>query len=90
MCNTCKELIPAECFYSPRDYMNYLEDIGDLVASGQYELEEATCPIEAVLDQNGRWASDVICHIIRCKQCGTRFQCFVNTSDRSGSFLIVE
>jgi len=90
MCAICKELIPADRFYSPQDYINYLEDVRDMVASGQYDLEEATCPIDDVLGSTSGWVSDVICHVIRCKMCQAGFRCYANTSNGSGSFLQVE
>ena len=87
MCDTCDDVKTRfRGFYSPDDYRNCLTYISELIASGQFEMLEQTCPLDAVQDQNGSWFRDIIYHIIICKECGEQYVAFADTYHGGGHF----
>ena len=86
MCEKCKDTILRKEFYSPRDYMNCLEYIAELIASGQFIMVEQTCPLNAVQDKNGCWFRDNIRHKIVCNDCGEWFLAWADTYHGRGGF----
>lgn len=86
MCEKCKDIILRKQFYSPRDYLNCIEYIKELLKSGNFKLVYASCNIDKVIDKSGKWNSDIIEHIIRCKKCKTRFVCQADTYHGNGGF----
>lgn len=86
MCRNCQEIILREAFYSPRDYLNCLSYIGELVDSGAFVLEHADCDLDKVKGEDGCWVDDVIAHVIRCGVCGQAFTCSCDTYHGKGGF----
>lgn len=85
MCDMCREIPLTDHFPTPQNYLDCLGYIQRLVDGGKFEFAEKTCDTDRVLDENGRWVSDIIIHVIRCRSCGQCFTCSVIT-DRGGSF----
>lgn len=86
MCDNCQDIILLDHFYSPRDYLNYLNYIQSIVAQEKYEIINQTCPLNKVKRDNGSWTSDIITHDIKCKTCGQVFSCSSDTYHGFGSF----
>ena len=86
MCDNCKNIRVIKRFPTPDTYLSALEQVRVLLASGNYEIEFATCPIGQVKDENGYWYDDLIAHRIKCKQCGTSFICSCDTYHGRGRF----
>ena len=66
--------------------MQTVEYIKGLISSGDFSLVSGNCPIDEVKDENGKFADDIIYHLIRCETCGQEFSCCVNTYRGGGSF----
>ena len=86
MCDNCKNIKVIKRFPAPDTYLSALEQVRVLLASENYEIEFATCPIDKVKDANGYWVDDSIAHQIKCKQCGTSFICSCDTYHGIGRF----
>lgn len=86
MCKICENVILRKNFYSPRDYLNCLDYLWELIDSGAFELESATCDLDKVKGPDGKWVDDIIGHVIRCKGCGQAFTCSCCTYRGGGSF----
>lgn len=87
MCNYCYNIQLWKKFDSPKEYLDCIEYINQLIENGNFELikEESTCSLNQVKTEKG-WADEIMVHIIRCKHCGQIFTCVVNTYRGSGSF----
>ncbi len=86
MCENCEDIILRDSFYSPTDYMNCLKYIQELIEAGRFALINKSCDLDKVINENGRWDSDVIEHTIQCKNCGKQFSCIGETYHGGGSF----
>lgn len=89
MCEICKDIdiILRNSFYSPRDYLNCLHYIEELVDSGAFILESGTCALDKVTNERtGCWVDDIITHVICCKACGQAFTCSCDTYHGRGGF----
>ena len=86
MCEVCKNVILRKEFCSPRDYLNWLAYLQELIDSGDFEMESATCDLDKVKGPGGCWVDDIIGHVIRCKTCGQAFTCSVCTYRGGGGF----
>ena len=86
MCGACGDIILRKEFYSPRDYLNCLNYIRELVDSGGFVLEPGACDLDKINDENGCWVDDIIAHVIHCKACGQAFTCFCDTYHGGGGF----
>lgn len=86
MCPICQKIPLRPSFRTPADYLACLEQLRELVGSGAFALEEASCPLDEVRDGQGRWADDIICHVVRCRGCGQCFSCVCNTYRGGGGF----
>ena len=78
-CDSCKNVKAIRRFLTPNKYLSALGQMEKLLASGNYEILFATCPIDKVMNDDGYWYDDIIAHEIRCKQCGTIFICSCDT-----------
>ncbi|MBQ8848998.1 MAG: hypothetical protein IJ011_01540 [Clostridia bacterium] len=87
LCDACKN-IKAGPLESPEEYLDALEQIKDLIASGNYEMVVSDNPIDAVLDENGRWVDDTISHIVKCKKCGAFVHCYCDTYHGKGNLTV--
>ena len=90
MCENCKGIILRKRFHSSHDYMECIAYIKTLLATGKYELIDATCDIHHIKNANGCWVNDLISHTLRCKLCGSDFICIADTYHGSGSFVAKE
>lgn len=90
MCGNCDDIILRESFYSPKDYLDCLAYIQELLNTGKFVLVENTCDLDKVKDVNGCWIYDLINHEIKCKKCGKQFTCFMDTYHGIGSFRNVK
>ena len=86
MCDNCRNIKVIKRFSSPDTYLSVLEQVKELLASGNYKIEFSSCPIDKVKDENGYWYDDSIAHRIKCKQCGTNFICSCDTYHGIGRF----
>lgn len=86
MCEVCKNVILRKQFCSPQDYLNCLAYLQQLIDSGEFELESATCALDEVKGPDGKWVEDIIGHVIRCRTCGQAFTCSCCTYRGGGSF----
>lgn len=86
MCEICEKVETRICFPTPRHYIECLKYIQSLVDSGSFLFESKDCDTDKVKDINGYWIDDIICHVIKCKNCGQCFTCTVDTYRGNGSF----
>jgi hypothetical protein len=86
VCGNCNSIILRDSFYSPKDYLNCLEYIQELLNTCNFELVEKSCDLDKIKDENGCWVDDIISHVIQCKKCGKHFTCFIDTYHGRGSF----
>lgn len=86
MCPICDNIKLQSDFYTPNDYLKCLVYIQQLVDTGDFEFVEKSCDTDKVKNGNGCWISDVICHIIKCKNCGQHYSCVAITYRGGGSF----
>ena len=86
MCDNCRNIKVIKRFSSPDTYLSVLEQVKELLASGNYKIEFSSCPIDKVKDENGYWYDDSTAHRIKCKQCGTNFICSCDTYHGIGRF----
>ena len=86
MCEVCDEIILRDSFYSPKDYLNCIGYITELINSKKYVIIEQTCPLHDVITPKGFWAGDIIHHKIKCVKCGERFYVDVDTYHGCGGF----
>ena len=70
MCDNFNIIILRDFFYSPKDYLNCLEYIQELLDTGKFILVEKSFDLGKVQDEKGCWIDDLISHVIRCKKCG--------------------
>ncbi len=66
--------------------MQTVEYIKQLIAGGGFTLVSGNCPLDEVKKANGKFADDIIYHLICCNKCGQVFSCCVNTYRGGGSF----
>lgn len=85
MCDACKNIKIIKNLSPAEKYISVLEQLKELLASGDYEMAFSTCPLDAVKDENGYWFDDLIVHEIKCKKCGTIFACSCDTYHGRGS-----
>ncbi len=86
MCEVCKKVVLREAFRSPKDYLNCLAYLRELVDSGEFTLEPGPYGLDEVKDEEGRWRDDIISHVIRCNACGQAFSCGCDTYHGRGGF----
>ena len=78
MCNICDSFEPYD-FHTPGLYMKCLNNLQQLIESKKFKLIKKTCPVDKVKKADGCWIDDIIVHVIKCKKCGEKFECSVNT-----------
>jgi len=86
MCEDCKSIRLYDYFNSPQDYLECIKYLQELVTSDSFELLSDSVALDKIKDEQGCWVDDIICHVIRCKKCGQRYTCGVNTFRGGGSF----
>lgn len=90
MCDNCDDIILRKSFCSKEDYLSCLKYISEILSTGKFELVSATCNLDKVLNESGRWSRDDFFHIVRCKKCGSLFKAYANTYRGGGSFARVQ
>lgn len=86
MCDNCNNIALRNSFYNPKDYLNCLIYIQELLRTSNFVLVEKSCDLDKTQDENGFWIDDVIGHVIQCKRCGKYFTCSIDTYHGRGSF----
>ena len=86
MCNSCAKLQLCDFFHSPKEYIDCLNYIKQLVDLGDFELVFGIFPLDKIKDEQGCWVDDIISHTIRCVNCGKHFSCTIDTYHGRGSF----
>lgn len=86
MCEICEKVKVTGSFAAPKAYLDCLFYTQSLVNSGKFQFEIKDCDTDKAKDENGHWAADVISHVIKCKNCGQRFNCTAVTYRGCGSF----
>lgn len=86
MCENCENIRLVKQFNSPDEYLQCVEYIKGLIDDGGFELIEGDCPLDKVINKEGHWADDIICHVVRCGKCKQTFSCRVNTYRGGGAF----
>ena len=86
MCDNCMNIILRDSFYSPKDYLNCLSYIQELLDVGNFVLVEKSCDLDKVQNEIGGWIDDIIGHVIQCKKWGKHFTCSIDTYHGRGSF----
>lgn len=87
ICKSCEDVVLQKKFYSVQAWLDCIEYIKELLESGRFDLIEATCDFDNIRDKNGKWSSDNIYYVIRCKNCGQVFRCYADTYHGSGEFV---
>lgn len=83
-CESCDKLDEKKIFTSIEDYLKAVENIKNLLKSGEYELLGGTCDIDKIVDENGCLIANYFSHSVKCKKCGTYFCCYYEPLDGWG------
>ena len=86
MCEICEKVKTIDFFPTPKVYLDCIKYIQSLVDGGSFQFESKEYDTNKVINENGYWVDDIICHIIKCKNCGQCFSCDVVTYRGCGSF----
>lgn len=86
-CEKCVRLGEKKVLESPEEYLAAIDNIKILLNNGEYELISGSCNINKIIDENGAWQDDYICHFIKCKKCGTLFGYSVDTYHGLGKVI---
>lgn len=86
-CENCQDIVLRKSFHSKQDWLNCLEYIKELIKNENYELVESTCDFDNIRYEDGKWSNDEFRHVIKCKCCGKRYLCYVNTYRGGGGFI---
>ena len=78
-CEQC-EMIPVVRIHNPTEYMMCAESFARTVAKGDLEMVYATCPLDRVIDEQGRFYTRKMFHQFRCTGCGTLYGMFVDAT----------
>ena len=73
-------------FRNPQAYLAIINDLEKLVKNDSFEIVGQTCDFVEVKSEKG-WYSDIICHIIQCKACGSCYECSCDTYHGNGVFV---
>ena len=69
-CPIC-ENIPLVEFHNPLEYMMAVNAAENMLRQGNIEMIYQTCPLDEVMDKDGKFYSGRIFHQFRCAMCGT-------------------
>ena len=64
-------------FASPREYLDTVRQLIELVGQGKFLIVYASCPLKDAF--NTPWPDDCISHDFQCTACGRGFQLFADT-----------
>ncbi len=78
-CDQC-ELIPIVQIHNPAEYTLCVESFLRTVIKGDLEIVYASCPLEEVIDEQGRFYSRKLFHQFRCTKCGTIYGMYVDAT----------
>jgi len=84
MCNKCKGFAERARFNSPREYLDLVRQLDELISAGTFRLIYGTCTFKEVLESQ-QWPNDVITHIVACSNCDQRFKLSAETYHGSGA-----
>ncbi|MBQ8837352.1 MAG: hypothetical protein IJ002_07610 [Clostridia bacterium] len=84
-CKNCRNIELRKAWSSSDDYREFISYLKELVNENNFELTEATCSFDKIINADG-WASDIITHVICCKKCGQTFRCHADTYHGIGGF----
>jgi len=73
-------MIPIAQIHNPQEYMICIDSFGRMVEKGEMELVYATCPLDTVIDEQGRFYSRKLFHQFRCTSCGTIYGMYVDAT----------
>lgn len=86
MCEICRNVKTVDFFPNSKVYLECLNYIQSLVDSGDFLFESKDCDTDKAKNIDGCWIDDMICHVIKCRNCGQCFTCSVITDRGNGSF----
>jgi hypothetical protein len=84
MCNQCKGFSERFRLSTPREYLDLVRQLEELVATGVFQLLQGTCTLKELLER-GPWPDDVISHIFECSNCRQKFKLAAETYHGSGA-----
>jgi hypothetical protein len=76
-CPNCGSFRERLNFASPREYLDLVRQLLELVGQGAFLMVHASCPLEDMF--NTPWPGDCISHDFQCTMCGRAFQLFADT-----------
>ncbi len=77
MCDKCNGFIERVRLNTPREYLDRVRQLIELVNRGSFSLVGADCPLEDLFKE--QWPGDVLTHEFRCSSCGKLFELFADT-----------
>ena len=82
-------MIPLVRIHNPNEYIMCIDSFQRMIDKGEMELVYATCPLDSVIDSEGRFYTRKLFHQFRCTNCssvyGIRYSCPRSTRKRTGS-----
>lgn len=63
-CFYCMDVLSIKSFSSPKEYLNCVALIKELVTDNKFKLIESSCDLDKVYNENDKWCDDIISHII--------------------------
>jgi hypothetical protein len=84
MCKQCKGFSGRQRLNAPREYLDIVRQLQELVAAGTFAFLDVTCTSQELL-QSKQWPSDSIRQTFACTACGQRFLLSAESYHGSGA-----
>lgn len=84
MCEKCDGFAERLNLEFPREYLDIVRQLIDIVKQRTFTLVRADCELEEMF--NTPWPGDIIFHEAQCSNCGRRFTLFADTYHGNASW----
>ena len=78
-CEQC-DMIPLVRIHNPNEYIMCIESFNRMIVKGEMELVYATCPLDQIIDEQGRFYTRKLFHQFRCTNCSAVYGMYVDAT----------